>query len=33
MDNKPFRQDTIDQFLDDLGSKKAAPEAAQQPDS
>ena len=25
MDNKPFRQGTIDQFLDDLGSKKAAP--------
>ena len=25
MDNKPFRQGTIDQFLDDLSSKKAAP--------
>jgi len=25
MDNKPFRQGTIDHFLDDLGSKKAAP--------
>lgn len=34
MDNKPFRQGTIDQFLDDLGSKESRPPAAaQQPDS
>lgn len=33
MDQKPFRQRTIDEFLDDLGSSAPAREAAQQPGS